>query len=307
MLIADINGKLTINNEVSEDFLTSSAFSTFDFLPNIWLKKFLETSINLNGDFLDFPSATNKFLFWKRFRLPNGRGVEPDLIILAEKTAFIIESKFYSGKSDVGFIEEDGMSSDNIDSTLIDQIAREYLLGREFLRGMKLIVKDKLIEISDFFVILVTKDSIFPKEDVKESLDALNRIIPMELKTARNKIFWTNWQKINPILEEITQNYPEHSFEMKIASQLSAFLRRRDLVPFQGFKFLSSVEVVNIRNEPVFYHKEKIAYWSNKLFRNLIGFECSYIFYVPEKRHYWENFKQLVWENEDVFYKKYKK
>jgi len=47
MLIADIKNKLTYSELVSEDFLTSSVFSTFKYLDDQYLEKFLNQAVNI--------------------------------------------------------------------------------------------------------------------------------------------------------------------------------------------------------------------------------------------------------------------
>ncbi|KAF5424321.1 MAG: hypothetical protein C5S44_01750, partial [Candidatus Methanocomedens sp.] len=41
MLIADIKGKLSLNELIGEDFLTSSFFSVFRYLDKQWIGKFI--------------------------------------------------------------------------------------------------------------------------------------------------------------------------------------------------------------------------------------------------------------------------
>ncbi|MBU4501017.1 MAG: hypothetical protein KKA79_00375 [Nanoarchaeota archaeon] len=287
---------MTLHEDVSEDFLTSSVFSTFDFLPNIWLKKFLQTSINLNNNRLDFPLVENKFLFWKQFSLPSdfGRGVEPDLIIFAGNTAFIIEAKFYSGKSGIGFIEEK-VPPDQLKSQLIDQLAREYFLGRYILLDNEICVEEKLFNISNFFLILITKDSSIPTNEIQESIDSIGKIEATGIEMATNKIYWTNWQKIIPVLEEIIEKSSEESFERKISQQLFDFLDKRDLIPFTGFDFLNScsLELTTTTNEPIFYHTQKRTYWSEELFKEPLHFKDPNIFYMSTIKQYWKDIAKL--------------
>lgn len=301
MLIADLKGKLTIHEDVSEDFLTSSVFSTFDFLPNVWISEFLQTSINVEGDNLYFPSARNKFVFWKRFLLPFGGSVEPDLIIFTENVAFIIEAKFYSGKSGSGFSEEEDLSPDQLKSELIDQIAREYFLGKDVLRG-KTFATEEVFEVSDFFLILITKDPSIPANDIEESISAIGKVEPAEKDIARKKIFWTNWQKIDPIMEEIIQRHPQESFERKISSQLYDFLQRRNLIPFGGFDFLGSLHVTNAAGKPIFYRKKKRIYWSQTLLRRPVYFKGPNIFYFSRMKPYWEDFLESPKKTDRIFY-----
>ena len=302
MFIADLKGKLTIHEEVSEDFLTSAVFSTFDLLPIIWLKEFLQTSINLNGSYLDFPEAESRFLFWERFRLPFGGSVEPDLIVLADNVAFIIEAKFYSGKSGIGFTEEEDTSFDQLKFQLADQIAREYFLGKDVLRGKTISTEGKLFNISDFFLILVTKDPAVPTKEIEESIDAVGKIEPAEKEMARSKIHWTNWQKTNLVIEEVIRSFPEESFERKISSQLRDFLHKRDLVLFSGFNFLDSFGIASNINALIFYRKKKRIYWSRKLFGKTLHFKGSNVFYVSKTKPYWEGFAECPESIDRVFY-----
>ena len=53
MLIADIKGKLTLNELIGEDFLTSSFFSVFRYLDKQWIGKFINQAINVNNERLE--------------------------------------------------------------------------------------------------------------------------------------------------------------------------------------------------------------------------------------------------------------
>lgn len=302
MLIADLKGKLTIHEDVSEDFLTSSVFSTFDFLPSVWLREFMNTAINLKGIRLDFPSCKNKLIFWKRFSLPSGEGVEPDLIIVADNIAFIIEAKFYSGKSGSGFGEEEDISPVLPKSELIDQLAREYFLGKDVLEGSVVSVDEEVFDISDFFLILVTRNPCIPSDEIEESISVIETAKPKERETARDKIFWTKWQSICPIMEEAVNKHPKDSFEKKISSQLYNFLQRRDLILFNGFDFLNSLHITDPIGDPIFYQRTKRIYWSQKIFRRPLHLRGPNMFYFPRTKTYWKNFPECPKKVGKIFY-----
>ena len=64
MLIADIKGKLSVHEFVSEDFLTSAVFTAFRWLPTEWLRKWLGAARNIHGDFLVIPHSSPEFDFY---------------------------------------------------------------------------------------------------------------------------------------------------------------------------------------------------------------------------------------------------
>ncbi len=167
--------------------------------------------------------------------------------------------------------------------------------------GSKVPVEGKLFDISDFFLILVTKDSSIPTNEIRESIDCIGKVEATEKEIATDKIYWTNWQKINPVLEEIIERFPEESFERKISQQLYDFLDKRDLILFTGFDFLDScsLEPTTVTNESIFYHAQKRTYWSRELFKDpllclkgkdpLLCLKGSNIFYTPTIKQHWKD------------------
>ena len=164
MIIADLKGKLTPKEYVSEDFLTSTVFSAFDLLSNKWFFQFLNSSTNIHGESLKINVSKCKFIFWKTFSDPYG--VEPDVLILLDDLIIILEAKFHAGKSGVG------TSEDN--SILYDQLAREYLLGN-YLITSRTVLDETFSYFKDFKILYLTKDISFPTSDVKDSIRTLKK------------------------------------------------------------------------------------------------------------------------------------
>jgi len=308
MLIADIKGKLTLNELTSEDFLTSSVFSVFKYLEPRWLEKFINLSININRDSLDSKITDPVLDFWPWFSAipPSIRGVEPDLIICSGEIAIIIEAKNYSGKSGIGIDLKKDQESENIEKDIIDQLGREYIVGRNKLINSVYQQGDKTIKIEDFVLIFLTRHSFFPEGEIRESIEAIEEMLPGEYDNSCEKIYWVNWQMIIPILNEII-NESKDSYESKIAMDLIEFLERRELSIYNGFKFMETINYLgaDLDSENLFYNKVYKEYWGFLREINLNLFSsCDYTFYKKSITPYWEYLKMDINFTEDskIFY-----
>jgi hypothetical protein len=253
VIIADIKGKLP-ELQNWEDYLTSCVFSSFKYLGDGYLERFLNTAHSLDKERLNISIANPKYDFWPCDFI-YGKTL-PDLIISTQEIALIIEAKFYSGKSGSGTEAEEENESlageqRRDHKILIDQLAREYYLGRK--------------RSNNFYVVYITTDSIFPKDDIETTLNAIKEMKDKrEVQRARKRIFWTKWVHAAQIMEDIMSRYDKTTFQYLLASDLLAFLEKRSLVGFKGFEFLSNYSEIFNKSDAkhIFYKYVQTKYWS---------------------------------------------
>jgi hypothetical protein len=217
MIIADIKGKLP-ELQNWEDYLTSCVFSSLNYLGDDCLEGFLRTARSSDSRYLNVPIRNAIYDFW-----PCEGNTEPDVVISTKEAVIIIEAKFYSGKSGVGVETEEEAEIQKEQKELRkqfrDQLAREYLFGKN--------------KKNQFYVIFVTADSIFPTEDIEQTLKAIESMQgEKEAQNARKYIFWTKWHCISPIMEEVIKKDNNKTYRSLIAKDLLEFLNRRGLNVF---------------------------------------------------------------------------
>jgi hypothetical protein len=318
MLIADLKGKLSLSELTSEDFLTSSVFSVFRYLEEHWLERFINQAVNIKSERLNIKLEIPSYEFWPWFsNEPKlGGGAEPDVVIYSEETALIIEAKNYSGKSGEGIIlceSEQSIEKDKIKETKViaDQLGREYFVGLNKIINSKYIQDERIFSIKSFYVIFLTRHIIFPEHEIKVTIDSIARMRQSDYQNALNRIYWLNWQKVVPILEEIVSVKPKNSFEYKISQELIEFLERRDLAVFSGFKFLSyykefPAELELIKDiDFLFYRKIYREYWGYlRNFKPSMKNQLDNIFYKQQTIPYWNflKFNFNILTDEQIFY-----
>ena len=267
MLVADLRNKLTLRELISEDFLTSCVFSTFRYLEQEWLERFLTQAVNLEGKTFRAEIEDPIYEFWPWYppTPPLKKAVQPDLVILSGETAVIIEAKNYSGKSGVTIISDapEQLPEGENNKEIIDQLGREYVAGVKRLLNSFYHQEGKLTLIKSFALVFVTRHNLFPRAEIEETIEAIREVLPEECEDAEKRIFWINWQKVMPLLREILEVKSRKSFEHKIASDLLEFLERRGLWAFSGFGFLRKSEAFHeLPSDHLFYHKLFAKYWS---------------------------------------------
>ena len=296
MLIADLKGKLSINELVSEDYLTSSVFSVFRLIEDNWFEQFINQAVNIKREKLSIKLDTTHYEFWPWYSNDQmyGGGAEPDLVIHAGETALIIEAKNYSGKSGTGIMEDEEEKIDQVDLKKTTKIIVDQL-GREYFVGTKRLLKQ---EIKNFYLVLLTRHITFPHQEILETIESIKCIDEKEYENAKNRIFWLNWQKIIPILEEIIPTKTKCSL---ICQELLEFLERRNLANFKGFDFLRRFGDFHIKstrqlnNKMLFHRVIKKAYWSDfpKYHMLIKNQKSSSIFYNKSSISYWNNNFQI--------------
>lgn len=248
MLIADLKGKLS-NLKNSEDFLTSSVFSVFKYINDLWLEKYLNMAVNLEGKQLNVSIKNPKYSFWPWFTNSESCG-EPDLVIYTQNSAIIIEAKNYSGKSGEGIVVDEETRME----TILDQLYREYYIGEFNILGNKY---------KDFCVIYLTRHPHLPKEELEKTIRFIERKDVKQANKARNRLYWLNWQKACVILEQVISSISSNEIEISLSKDLLEFLERRNLGEFTGFKFLENNCYNNLIlfGDEIFYRKVYRLYW----------------------------------------------
>ena len=141
MLIADLRGKLTHSELVSEDFLTSSVFSVFRYLNEGWLEEFANEAVNIRREQLNVHLESPYYEFWPWYANKRGfgSGAEPDVVVYSGQTALIIEAKNYSGKSGEGVVFDEFKEASGKDDNrvIVDQLGREYFVGLDQILNSK--------------------------------------------------------------------------------------------------------------------------------------------------------------------------
>lgn len=315
MLIADIRGKLTLSELVSEDFLTSAVFSAFRYLGEHWLDRFINHAINIKKEKLNVKLQNPRYEFWPWFSNETkfGNGAEPDVIIYSEEIALIIEAKNYAGKSGEGVIfdKSEKSTAEDKSKVIIDQLGREYFVGLNRILNSKHIQNNKQFSIKNFYLIFLTRHSFFPNNEIEETLKSISIIRRGEHQNAANRIYWLNWQKAVPIFKEIVTLKPKNSFQHRISKELIEFLERRDLSVFSGFKFLDyykfssrKFEIVK-KADVLFYSKIFRMYWNYlDRFKTFLKNQVDNIFYSECKLPYWSFLKIdfVLQFNKKIFY-----
>jgi len=315
MLIADLRGKLTLNELISEDFLTSSVFSVFRYLDEHWLERFVNQALNIENKRLNVRLQSPSYEFWPWYsNEPKfGGGAEPDVVIYSEETALIIEAKNYSGKSREGviFSEPEQSIEEDKNKVIIDQLGREYFVGLHKILNSKLVQNEKVYSIKNFYLIFLTRHSLFPKYEIEETIKSIADISQNERENASNHIYWLNWQKVVPILQEIASVKPKSSFEYRISQELIQFLERRNLRFFSGFEFLehhkdfSNKLEITKNTDFLFYRKILREYWDYlDKFKPLVKNRVDNVFYREDKLPYWNflRFNSSIQFDKKVFY-----
>ncbi len=273
-----------------EDYLTSCVFELLKYLPIQRIKEFINRApINLEKCRLDLKFEAIEYYFWPNFPLSKYckcSNTKPDLVIVVDDIALIIETKFYSSKSGIGIREiTTDIDDPNIKQEkrieILDQLAREYLVGKELVIGhFKNVIPQK---ISDFYILYLTIDSILPEDDINDSFRALQMYYDnnkFDKNPVKAKFYWLNWQSIANFMVGIRKYGAD--WEQRIAESLYTLLKEIDLIPFEGFIFLDDFSSfpLNICIEPIYYYVN--PYFSSvSIMTELVDFKTlPYIFYL---------------------------
>ncbi|MEW5945299.1 MAG: hypothetical protein AB1742_03790 [bacterium] len=220
MLQAFIKGKLGRDQENLEDILTSNAFGSFSYVPlEDGLLPFLSEAKNIKDEYLsESLNLKNiikppKYDFWPSLKEKDCEICEPDVIITfnhsdGTKSIVLIESKFKSGKSSEADENESNISPPK------DQLAKEW----------HNLYKKALRENAKPFLIYVTADYSFPREEILETQKELER-----KNVETGKIYWLSWRSLEKTMNNTKNNH-------KIIDDLVKLLSDKlELRYFNGF------------------------------------------------------------------------
>ena len=266
MFIADLKGKLSLREETSEDFLTSAVFSVLLYLQDNYLRNYLNTAVNIHGQHLELDGGPSHLEFWEYFTevKGTGHGLEPDIMLYREDELFVLEAKFYSGKSGEGF--EEGEDEDVDDPKLFDQLAREYILSKILLH--KPIKKgDLMCQPNSSGLIYITNHGIIPKEDIYDTATTLSNYGNYNQKHVLKDIYWTNWSNVVPILREATKDNNVPPAIRMIIADLLMFLKRRNISYFSGFLELEEMDMdLDYDSRYIFFPEKLRNLWTHRVY-----------------------------------------
>ncbi len=172
-------------------------------------------------------------------------------------------------------------------TTLSDQLAREYFVGKKALVNKQHRVNGHAGRIDDFVLVYLTDETFFPSADIEESLHEIERIEPGESGKAVSRIFWTNWESLVPILNEIKRVSDSSSFEHDLSHDLLQFLEKRGITRFGGFDSISSPDLLNILDCDVrWFSSRRLGLWS-WLDCNLLGDKEFKGFFRKRRKEFW--------------------
>ncbi len=250
MYLAEIHGKLSMENENKEDILTSNVFSFFKYANReIFLFRLMKF-LNLNVSSED--AAQAEFQFWPSY--PDG--TQPDLVILVGSYYLLIEAKFHSGFGEETLYKK-------------HQLLREIEGGEYEADGSK----------KTFKIIVVTGDYFF-KTEIITSIPANHRA----------KLTWINWQKIALLIFNILEEMPDISVETRLfAEDLYKLLIKKKLRNYEGGNVLSNIERINPYERAIFFEFVTASYRGDFIgFQSSLGI-MQQISSIPNSLFYQKN------------------
>lgn len=316
-LKAYLRGKLP-ELENKEDYLTSCVFEYLSLLPISYLRdSILRSSINLLGNNINIEPKKIKYYYWPCFPLSKYYkclNTEPDIVLIVDGVAIIIEAKLLSSKSGVGLVPAD-TSDENEEKQekeryiLLDQLARQYLVGKELVANhLQSIIPEN---ITDFYVLYLTADSVIPESDIIESIESVvKKITMLNRKEVKAKLYWTNWQCISIAIEENPTGNSD--LEKQISDRLYCLLEANNLVPFKGFSFVDNIKAsqFQISGDNLFYEfiKERYFLFLKNMNKKFILNNEADMFYTKTRALYWQNVGNnldlaVINSKKSIFYK----
>jgi hypothetical protein len=295
MFVAYLHGKLSLREDASEDFLTSSVFSVLNYLDENTLAEFLQRAVNLKNHNLevDLQDAVIEYWPWHPNSKNYGGGAEPDVVIYTQNTAIIVEAKNYSGKSGAGLQEEQDCDA-NDSKIIVDQLGREYFAARKNLLHKTVEKEGQWFRIDNILVVYLTRHLLFPKFEIEESINAIKYKNSHSGETSEPDIYWLNWHSVIPVLKRIVAASAQKSFANKIAKDLIAFLEKRDIRSDFDFSFLEkcsslSSDCLALDNVGhLFYPEIIIKYWKDIQSQTITESAKNDLFYRSVVSPYWD-------------------
>jgi len=229
--------------------------------------------------------------------------------------AIIIEAKFHSGKGSEGLVLDE---PDKLEAAArkiaLDQLARQYFIGREHCVGHYYQRQEQYVKIERSVVLYVTKHHDIPYPDIRQSVQCVEdaarerdgeRIAVDCRRGAERDIYWMNWQSAHRVLAEAKDALDPSKSEYSIASEIVEFLDRRDLAMFRGFDALSKLHLAPCQT-PVFYLAEDRKYWA-EVATLQFAVTPEVCFYQRTSMSYWSLLGELPPEDQpgsQIFYRR---
>ena len=203
-----------------EDILTSNVFGLLSYVqPQDGILEFLSFAEDKGGKPLKYLSSLSDahhksieidYTFWQRWKEPDRKGCEPDVVISLEipdgdNLLILIEAKYLSGKSS---------EADEANEKPNDQLAKEwdYLSVRAGGLNKKPIL------------IYLTKHYAYPHQEIEEAINDYKNKTPGATEPV---IYWLSWRCLYNVCEDT--NNP-------ILKDLRRLLKRLNLKFFDGVK-----------------------------------------------------------------------
>jgi hypothetical protein len=186
-------GKLSLEQQNSEDLLTSMVFGMLEFVPaEIGLFRLLSAATTSDGTppFALRPAAQPRFVFWPWLEERGCRGCEPDLLIsviddIGQTHLIVIEAKYRSGKSSYA---DDGTDVPT------DQLARQW--DNLVHRCAKVTAIPHLVYITDHHGM--------PIGDIEHAADEFVRKRPLLSKEYPLVSSWLSWAHVGEVFARAT-------------------------------------------------------------------------------------------------------
>jgi len=208
MLIAQIQGKLPLPDEGSEDLLTSNVFGAFKYSGRFdALSAFLAMASLREGAAPLPPFVSIDYTFWPWLEGDACPGCEPDVVLrvehLDQTTSLIgIEAKYHAGKS----------SLPTVDGPVSDQLGRQWLALRKLATAEG---RTRCI------LVYLTADIALPQPAFDQTEGELARKCPGVVADLR----WLSWRALPMLLA---------GYSDSILVDLVTLLRRAKLTWFEG-------------------------------------------------------------------------
>src|SRR6266851_650907 len=223
-MIAEIYGKISSTGsnlaERLEDELTGNVFGALRYIPShLVLIPFLQRAYTLRGgrtSFLDVGVAhvEAEIDFWTH----SYSGIEPDVrIMFPEKTAILIEAKYFSGLS-----SEDPHTNESVTfSESQNQLIRQMRALRDYHPGLRKVS------------ILLTSDGTYPDR----IMDRVYKVLDSE--TIQDvEAYWLSWHAITEVIDR-ARSQVTNRFAERVVSDLLFYCRDRK--HFQRFRGISAI------------------------------------------------------------------
>jgi hypothetical protein len=210
MLVASLGRKLRPDQEQMEDVLTSQVLGACRYLPAAagWAP-LLAAARTLDGAPLPMPRPEDPVVsrFWPRWRHPDGRQTEPDVVVRWPGALLVIEAKYRSGKSS---------KADPSRPEVTDQLGRQLVLARDHAAA----------EGRAFGVLYLTADVLRPTRALLESLAEVRQ---KRGWAPRVHLAWASWTDLRAGLSAFEGGPPG---TMRLCSDAVRYL---DQLGFGGF------------------------------------------------------------------------